>query len=161
MALAVCLSSRLMPWDREQGAVFAQKVMDGDYALHVAEADLTAAQTVIDSGVPVRFVSLDGVEPSPRALELARIVGKDPRQVEDHWTVLEAATGSFRTPKPCARCVVISIDPATGEKQPEVLAALAAMRTRDRKVLFGVNACWMGTDMERISVGDKFLALTG
>ncbi len=33
MALAVCLSSPLMPWGREQGAVFAQDVMDGDYEL--------------------------------------------------------------------------------------------------------------------------------
>ena len=33
MALAVVLSSPLMPWSREQGAQLAQAVMDGDYAL--------------------------------------------------------------------------------------------------------------------------------
>lgn len=33
MALAVCLSSPLMPWSREEGGVLAQKVMDGSYAL--------------------------------------------------------------------------------------------------------------------------------
>ncbi len=33
MALAVCLSSPLMPWSREEGAVLAQTVMDGDYGL--------------------------------------------------------------------------------------------------------------------------------
>ena len=33
MALAVCLSSPLMPWSREQGAQLAQAVMDGDYEL--------------------------------------------------------------------------------------------------------------------------------
>jgi len=33
MALAVCLSSPLMPWPREDGAVLAQAVMDGDYQL--------------------------------------------------------------------------------------------------------------------------------
>lgn len=33
MALAVCLSSPLMPWSREEGAVLAQRVMDGDYGL--------------------------------------------------------------------------------------------------------------------------------
>ena len=37
MALAVCLSSPLMPWSREQGAVLAQAVMDGDYELEAAE----------------------------------------------------------------------------------------------------------------------------
>lgn len=33
MALAVCLSSRLMPWSQQQGAKLAQTVMDGDYRL--------------------------------------------------------------------------------------------------------------------------------
>ena len=33
MALAVCLSSPLMPWAKEQGAELAQAVMDGDYRL--------------------------------------------------------------------------------------------------------------------------------
>lgn len=33
MALAVCLSSPLMPWSKEQGAELAQAVMDGDYRL--------------------------------------------------------------------------------------------------------------------------------
>ena len=37
MALAVCLSSPLMPWSREQGAVLAQAVMDGDYESRGAE----------------------------------------------------------------------------------------------------------------------------
>ena len=40
MALAVCLSSPLMPWSREQGAVLAQDVMNGDYDL---EAPKTAS----------------------------------------------------------------------------------------------------------------------
>ncbi len=33
MALAVCLSSPLMPWSKEQGAELAQTVMEGDYRL--------------------------------------------------------------------------------------------------------------------------------
>ncbi len=33
MAFAACLSSPLMPWSREDGAVLAQCVMDGDYRL--------------------------------------------------------------------------------------------------------------------------------
>ena len=33
MAIAVCLSSPLMPWSAESGAELAQTVMDGDYEL--------------------------------------------------------------------------------------------------------------------------------
>jgi RecB family exonuclease len=38
MALAVCLSSPLMPWTKEQGAVLAQTVMDGDYRLRASRS---------------------------------------------------------------------------------------------------------------------------
>ena len=38
MALAVCLSSPLMPWTKEQGAVLAQTVMDGDYQLRASRS---------------------------------------------------------------------------------------------------------------------------
>jgi hypothetical protein len=41
MALAVCLSSPLMPWSQETGAVLAQTVMDGTYELR-APADASA-----------------------------------------------------------------------------------------------------------------------
>ena len=38
MALAVCLSSLLMPWTKEQGAVLAQTVMGGDYRLQASRS---------------------------------------------------------------------------------------------------------------------------
>jgi ATP-dependent helicase/nuclease subunit B len=53
MALAVVLSSPLMPWSREQGAVLAQKVMDGDYELKPpknASADTHAMLALLREG---------------------------------------------------------------------------------------------------------------
>ena len=48
MALAACLSSPLMPWSREDGAYYAQRVMDGDYRLMpMREAD-AATRAVFD-----------------------------------------------------------------------------------------------------------------
>ncbi len=47
MALAACLSSPLMPWPREEGAVLAQTVMDGDYRLRAPESMGTAARAVL------------------------------------------------------------------------------------------------------------------
>lgn len=48
MALAVCLSSPLMPWSRDVGAVLAQTVMDGDYALEPPHGASGAAREMLD-----------------------------------------------------------------------------------------------------------------
>lgn len=41
--------------------------------------------------------------------------------------------------KPCARCVLVNVEPDTGEKGLEPLKTLAKFRTRDHKVWFGQN----------------------
>lgn len=48
MALAVCLSSPLMPWSKEQGAELAQTVMDGDYRLRPFSAATWDARQMLD-----------------------------------------------------------------------------------------------------------------
>ncbi len=63
---------------------------------------------------------------------------------EDGWTELRIGTHAFYTPKPCARCNVITHEPGTGDPAPEVLRALARYRKVGRKVLFGVNGVWSG-----------------
>lgn len=77
---------------------------------------------------------------------------------EDHWARVGTATAVFRTPKPCARCVMITIDPETGKKQPRVWAELASLRAQGNKVLFGVNACWEGQGSATIQVGEDLWA---
>ena len=56
---------------------------------------------------------------------------------EDGWT--RAAIGSvvFRVAKPCERCVLTTIDQATGERGTEPLHTLAQYRVVGGKVLFG------------------------
>ena len=48
MALAVCLSSPLMPWSREEGAVLAQNVMDGDYRFRPFHSAGKHAKAMLD-----------------------------------------------------------------------------------------------------------------
>jgi hypothetical protein len=48
MALAVCLSSPLMPWSKEQGAELAQAVMDGDYRLRPFPSATQSARQMLD-----------------------------------------------------------------------------------------------------------------
>jgi hypothetical protein len=48
MALAVCLSSPLMPWSREDGAVLAQTVMNDDYRLRPLSSCGGEARAMLD-----------------------------------------------------------------------------------------------------------------
>ena len=46
---------------------------------------------------------------------------------------------NFYGVKPCARCVLTTIDPQTGQKGPEPLRTLATYRQWKHKILFGQN----------------------
>ncbi|MEI5668212.1 MOSC N-terminal beta barrel domain-containing protein [Bosea sp. CCNWLW174] len=77
---------------------------------------------------------------------------------EDHWRMLTGDGIGLRIVKPCARCVVTTIDQETAVKSPEAepLRSMATFR-RDGsgKVIFGQNAIPDGTG--RLSVGDVFV----
>lgn len=59
---------------------------------------------------------------------------------EDDWQSLSIGEATFRLPKPCARCIMVSRAPETGERSQNVLGALAEFRKQGNKVLFGMNA---------------------
>lgn len=59
---------------------------------------------------------------------------------EDGWAAVEAGGVRLRLVKPCARCVVTTVDQATGVRGAEPLATLASYRTVRGKVMFGQNA---------------------
>lgn len=59
---------------------------------------------------------------------------------EDDAATMRIGHARFRTPKPCSRCVVTTVDQATGTAGKEPLKTLARYRTVDNKVLFAVNA---------------------
>jgi uncharacterized protein YcbX len=59
----------------------------------------------------------------------------------------------FSAVKPCARCVLTTIDQQTGAKGKEPLKTLAGYRTVGHKILFGQNLVHQGSGM--IRVGDE------
>jgi uncharacterized protein YcbX len=79
---------------------------------------------------------------------------------EDTWKKIRIGDLDFEVVKPCARCVVTTIDPKTGESGAEPLRTLATYRkTQDGKVMFGQNVIHVkksGT----IKVGDAITVLT-
>lgn len=74
---------------------------------------------------------------------------------EDEWRELNIGGVSFRVVKPCSRCVLTTVDPDTGEKNPntEPLKTLAGYRKTPDGVIFGQNAVHEGRG--RVVVGDS------
>jgi uncharacterized protein YcbX len=76
---------------------------------------------------------------------------------EDEWRRMRIGTIEFEVAKPCSRCVIPSLDPATAERQPAISKALARTRRRGDAVYFGQNLIHraLGT----IRVGDAAVVL--
>ena len=63
---------------------------------------------------------------------------------EDTWTEFKIGDTTFFPVKPCARCVVTTINQETAEKSTEPLQTLATYRTQNNKVMFGQNLVHTG-----------------
>ncbi len=71
---------------------------------------------------------------------------------EDGWRRLRIGPVDIELVKPCARCVITTIDPATVDAGHEPLRALARHRNAGGKVLFGWNGVHRGSGT--LQVGD-------
>jgi uncharacterized protein YcbX len=72
---------------------------------------------------------------------------------EDRIKSFSVGDISFYPVKPCARCVVTTIDQSSGVKNEEPLKTLSTYRKMNNKVLFGQNLLHRGKGL--ISVGDE------
>jgi uncharacterized protein YcbX len=70
---------------------------------------------------------------------------------EDGWRRIRIGQLTFRVAKPCARCIIPTIDIDTGERADEPLRTLMTYRRRDNKILFGQNLVHDGEG--RLAVG--------
>ena len=73
---------------------------------------------------------------------------------EDTWRLLRIGSAVFRVAKPCDRCIVTTVDQATGERPQrlEPLRTLGQFRQEERGIMFGQNL--VPTVLGRVSVGD-------
>ncbi|RMH65940.1 MAG: MOSC domain-containing protein [Bacteroidetes bacterium] len=89
------------------------------------------------------LADLNGRLASPVTLHRFRpnvVVRTEQPFVEDTWRRIRVGEVVLDLVKPCARCVVTTIDPETAEPGREPLRTLATYRRQGRKVLFGQNA---------------------
>lgn len=125
-------------WMPEEGL----RQVDPDYA---AKGDRTA----FADGFPLLLISqasLDDlnarlVEPVPmRRFRPNLVVSGCSAFAEDGWSMIQVAEVNIRVVKPCSRCILTTVDPATGIKSgPEPLQTLKSYRLQDGKAMFGQN----------------------
>ena len=77
---------------------------------------------------------------------------------EDEWDEIRVGSCELRVVKPCPRCSVTTVDPASGERGPEPLRTLSTYRKRQGTVMFGQNALHRGEGT--IRVGDPVEVLS-
>jgi uncharacterized protein len=69
---------------------------------------------------------------------------------EDGWKEIGIGSTRFALVKPCGRCVIPTTDQRTGERSKEPTRTLATYRSRDNKILFGMNAMAVSGDVVRV-----------
>lgn len=115
-------------------------------------------------GAPLLLASLDSLTDLnarlavPIRIERFRpnlIIEGAPAFAEDGWRRIRVGQAELDVAWPCARCTMITIDPATAELDPggEPLETLKTFRRAGRGVLFGQNL--IPRRLGRISVGDR------
>lgn len=99
--------------------------------------------------------ALNGRLPEPVSMRRFRpnlvIEGTLP-YAEDTWDFIKIGSAGFRAVKPCARCVLTTIDPDTAQTGAEPLKTLSTYRKQNGKILFGMNLL---AQPGRITVGDR------
>jgi len=139
-----------------------QRKVDSDYA-HGDEI------TSFSDGFPLLMIgqaSLDDLnsrlsQPLPMERFRPNIVftGGVPFQ-EDEMKAFSIADITFFGVKPCARCVITTIDLLTGQKGKEPLKTLSTYRQRNNKLYFGQNLLFdKAANTGPISVGDTITLL--
>ena len=117
--------------------------------------------TSFSDGYPILIVgqaSLDGLNErleTPVSMKRFRaniVFSGGEAHIEDSWKNFGIGEANLVGVKPCARCVLTTIDPETATKGKEPLRTLNQYRNFNHKILFGQNL--LVTKIGRISVGD-------
>lgn len=119
---------------------------DGFPFLIIGEASLADLNARLESPVPMDRFRPNLVFSGGTAFE------------EDTWSDFRIGTQLFRGVKPCARCVMTTINQDNAQKNSEPLRTLSSYRRNGNKVLFGQNVIWLGEGPEPIiRVGDAIV----
>lgn len=156
--------TRAEPWFSELLGREVRLLINTDRASDQAEKRYPWGP-IFSDGYPLLIcntASLDALNAAANGLfEMARfranlVVNAAQPWEEDEWQILRIGDTLLRRRKPCERCVLVTRDPKTGDKDPsqEPLRTLAKIhRGINGEVLFGEN--FSVEQSGRLRVGDK------
>ena len=120
---------------------------DGYPFLLIGEGSLADLNSKLDGPVPMNRFRPNLVAEGTEAF------------AEDGWKKIRIGETVFHLVKPCARCVLTTVDQSTGEKTGnEPLKTLSTYRNREGKVLFGQNLI-AETPGGTVRIGDEIEVL--
>jgi len=125
--------------ERDENVSFA----DGMPYLFIGEESLQDLNGRLDESVPMDRFRPNIVFSGGSAFE------------EDKWSYVRIGEVEFKGVKPCARCVLTTVNQETGMAGKEPLKTLAGYRNFENKVLFGQNALALETGI--VKVGDQII----
>lgn len=124
-------------------------------------------RTALTDGYPLHVIGAGSLEDlnarldAPVGIERFRpnifVAGCEPFD-EDNWVEIRIGECALKIVKPCPRCTVTTVDPATGVRGKEPLATLAKYRRRNDGVMFGQNALHQGRGLLRVGDGVEILS---
>jgi len=117
---------------------------------HVSLADAYPLLIIGQSSLDDLNARLESPVPMDRFRPNLVFSGGEPFE-EDTWREFAVGTNRFVGVKPCARCVLTTVNQETAERGTEPLRTLATYRKRDNKILFGQNL--VSLDVQEISTG--------
>jgi uncharacterized protein YcbX len=165
---AVTVSDEADQWLSEQLNLQVKLVMMPESTQRKADPHYAKNEENVSfaDGFPFLLISQASLDHLNERLELPIIMqrfrpnfvvtGTSPH-AEDDWKSIQIGTLFFDLVKPCARCVLTTIDPKTAEKGKEPLKTLATYRRVGNKILFGQNAVTKQSGL--IKQGDKILVI--
>lgn len=75
--------------------------------------------------------------------------------IEDSWKEIQIGDAVFKITKPCARCVMTTVDQDDASKSKEPLRTLASYRTVNGNVMFGQNMLLLSG--QKVKIGDQLV----
>ncbi len=155
-------------WISAYLGIAARFVYLPDSELRVADQAFAQPGDVVSfaDGFPLLLISEASLQnfnshlDQPIAMQRFRpniVVAGSSAYAEDSWCRLQLGQVDCRVVKPCARCVIPSINPASAQQEPQVARALARHRRGRGGVYFGQNLIHDATG--EISIGDTVTLL--
>jgi uncharacterized protein len=135
----------------------SDRLIDPNYAAN-------KEQTSLSDGYPILILGQASLDQLNNKLETAIdfdrfrpniVIDTDVPHIEDTWAEIAINNMQAKGVKPCARCVMTTINQTTGDKSAEPLKTLNTYRKQGNKVLFGEN--FLVISGGQVSVGDHII----